>query len=827
MFFTAVPASPDAAPGVRRSGPSGLPAWPLDLPGVTPGSDGGYVLPNFPDADTASRFVRLLTDPYVGRDPTPTTGSYWFDTDAASVPPWFGLVDPAGLGFPFERETLPLLGWDPDGDNEWARDWGSAGDLIELACQALGGLLAGTVVGEWKASGRYPPTWSTYSGFRSLTERVFDRLHINHVMVRTRTIRHAYWFDRDRGAHAPSSLPVVRASDTNPFLRLSQETGKPLDDVPGEADSFAGAYLGPLLEAARGWMGATDCFAFPLQWDVAHEWGLWDPDDGGSVDATVGHDGAEDLMLEGKGVEDTLELLEDSRNWIPEALGPLFGTPWWLFSALDEDFAWAETLLPLLNALICTEAEASGDGPLCWQDAWPGRHIKNADNARNALVEIFDGFPAHFYRAAWGSSGSPGMIIGWSSLSGWTWSGAWDPALSTWDVPELSESLRHLLDGIETIDSRTDEDSRFEEHGSGLRVLFDFFGIDGEAFSPVLDGLDRDTNAQPHLWIGPDSLGLAKQFGAFEPGTDTLASLGYSDVIGPQRLAAEAWVEWWNAAGPTLDVARLIEVSCRILRQLFVVDHIFDPVLRQAMMGDTTGEHLDCGTGTAAESSRVRTWKSRFNEFSLSVRCLLEAVMGSAAFAIPPLSPRPIDSIEPGDAVFPSPGEILALVVRQVLTDTWIEFAVRQGANRDVMFALFPWMSSESSRDKMDRALGPLVEADLPPRLALAGALYLGAWDGRFLVRRCLLREGASEPLASLLGFISEGATGDPLEVGLDWVQVIDWVVDARSANLDGLFESFEPDFGRLEPFLYEEVPDDLGPTDVDWGPGDDEEAHP
>ncbi|MCA9905659.1 MAG: hypothetical protein KC547_17510, partial [Anaerolineae bacterium] len=120
-------------------------------------------------------FIRFLTEQYQlkvdvapYKDQSIDDYNHWWDT--------------------FRPEHAPI--------SDWAKALNTSETaLLEHACKLLSWKAFGTLVQQMKLQGVYPSEWNIGAGFqRSTTERLFDRLRINHIVYGGVAKRWPYWW---------------------------------------------------------------------------------------------------------------------------------------------------------------------------------------------------------------------------------------------------------------------------------------------------------------------------------------------------------------------------------------------------------------------------------------------------------------------------------------------------------------------------------------------------------------------------------------------------------------------------------------------------------
>jgi hypothetical protein len=240
-----------------------------------------------------------------------------------------------------------------------------------------------------------------------------------------------------------------------------------------------------------------------------------------------------------------------------------------------------------------------------------------------------------------------------------------------------------------------------------------------------------------------------KDFGDYGPGS----TLDQPELKGPmiefQHLLDEA--------GPVLDIARMFDTAGIVAERLVELDDV--------LLASATLSLGDSFVGT--ESRRVLV--------ELGLPLLSDALGGLR------------------------PAELLRFLVRQVLTDQLIQgFQDRYDAA--CMYELVCWNLRADYRDRVEAALGPLVEVPLTDLLDAddprdAVLLDAAPWPSLWL-RGCLLssRDGALGRIIEAYLQIRGDATRfheilDPCDLGT----LIDWMGDARLPCLETWIEDHQP----------------------------------
>ena len=153
----------------------------------------------------------------------------------------------------FRPEHAPISDWATTLDDEEST-------LLEYACKLLSWQAFGTLVQQLKLQGTYPSEWNIGAGFqRSTTERLFDRLRINHIVYGGVAKRWPFWWSHARSKEmGPQTTIFGRRYSSNAFYQLRRNL------------STGGSSLGSIV----GLTDAPDTFAMPLEWIEAAQSGL-------------------------------------------------------------------------------------------------------------------------------------------------------------------------------------------------------------------------------------------------------------------------------------------------------------------------------------------------------------------------------------------------------------------------------------------------------------------------------------------------------------------------------------------------------------------------
>jgi hypothetical protein len=242
-------------------------------------------------------------------------------------------------------------------------------------------------------------------------------------------------------------------------------------------------------------------------------------------------------------------------------------------------------------------------------------------------------------------------------------------------------------------------------------------------------------------------------------------------VIPEERVAADAWLQWWTNAMPTYKAALVFDGLAELLWQVAVLD---DAAL--------------AATGFLGSDGMVGAWiRSAARDSGLGT-----LVDGLAGISI---------------------GEIFRYAIRQYLTDLFLESMTNPinplggtpRANIDLESAhqVFCWMNTEAKRTLTDRALGPMV-----------GIANPAASETVFSLLQCTLNIGPPRTLrvrssiaTILLGMpvqVQQDSTVGRLVSALSTGQTVSscdvfllrhWVRQARTACLLDLEATLRPQF--------------------------------
>jgi hypothetical protein len=289
-----------------------------------------------------------------------------------------------------------------------------------------------------------------------------------------------------------------------------------------------------------------------------------------------------------------------------------------------------------------------------------------------------------------------------------------------------------------------------------------------EDLSAVGEALDPASGLPPMVLLGPTVGSYGEDFGRYGPGS----TLDQAELRGPMI----AFQHLLDEAGPVLDAARMFDTAGIIAERLVELDDV--------LLASTS---LSLGEGfVGTEFRRVLV--------ELGLPLLSDALGGFR------------------------PAELLRYLVRQVLTDQLIG-GFQDRYDVDCLYELLCWNLRAGHRDRMEAALGPLVEVPLTDVLDAgdprdADLLDAAPWPSLWL-RGCLLsgREGAlgriiDAYLRSLGNAERFHEALDPCDLGT----VVDWMSDARAVCLVTWIEDhapveeweFERDLGHIDRELEE-----------------------
>ena len=225
--------------GTADPGPVMAGGWELaDQVPTAREENGGWVSGQMPSSDKVTEFATLLTSKYLM--PVGEPGQQTMDT-------WWRTYQPGDAPTSAWAATLD--------DGETA--------LLEQACRLLCGEITGLLVnGLKKPAGEkpavYPADWGSEPGkFRSSTERLFDRLRINHRMHGGTLDALGHLDHRQGVTQPPQTTTFGRVLPTNAFVRLRLRLSN-------------SSTLGSLV----GLTAPPDSFALPLDWSEAIYSGL-------------------------------------------------------------------------------------------------------------------------------------------------------------------------------------------------------------------------------------------------------------------------------------------------------------------------------------------------------------------------------------------------------------------------------------------------------------------------------------------------------------------------------------------------------------------------
>jgi hypothetical protein len=605
--------------------------------------------------------------------------------------------------------------------NDWATSLTDHEEaLLEYACKVLSSNAVGTTVLVLKQSGIYPANWSSMNGlFRSTTERLFDRLRLNHIKYSGTVKRWPVWWGHDQN-ESPKEYPPLttvfgRRHDDNGFYLLRKKLSSGYNT------------LGDIV----GLTEAPDNFAMPLQWTEAIFSGLV-PD------------------VKAKLSESVRDSLDDFADDLESAVNSASNTSLW--GGIIGGIAATLFGAPVLGGLLVLFGSQS-----------------------NKLVNSIDHWPGKLRSA--GAEGG-----------------------------ELNDTAYYLLNMLRTTDFK----------GLFGNKLEDALDLDNKVFMLDLyhdqvqdveyamrpDLVNSAVTFQPMILLGDTFASYASGFGVnpkygvnpFKQGE----MKGPDNVVSKQRNTAKLWTTWWNDSQPTLDVAYVIDTASIVLEQLL---HIDDALLALN----------DIAVGDGAVAMIVRR--------VLSDRGLT----------------RFVDAL--GGA---SPSAALRYFFRQLLTDLFIDwFRVKEDVAATDLYPLFTWMNTRTKRDRIEDALGPLVEVTPDNAGGMWGMIsalrtlfeyvpdpQLSGNPGDKLMLRGAFLPGARNNQKGALGRIFElfGQYPDDPERAVNEISHCDlgnlrgWLELARLSHLVGLKDSLEPawsyDSNSSGGYIPPDLPGDIGPRD-------------
>jgi hypothetical protein len=242
-----------------------------------------------------------------------------------------------------------------------------------------------------------------------------------------------------------------------------------------------------------------------------------------------------------------------------------------------------------------------------------------------------------------------------------------------------------------------------------------------------------------------------------------------TDVVSDQLVANGLWTTWWNSAGPTIDLAYLLDTAGLVLEQ---VVHLDDALLALGQ--------LAAGEGMLAVALRGALGDQ-------GLGALTEGLGGA------------------------SPSAILRFCYRQLWTDHFVAWLttyqdVHGTDGTDLvrtadLYLVFAWMGTKAKRGQIDAALGPMLEvtADNAGPLWTAYRAFALRWGygTRPISMRGWMLPGAADADRGAFGrvvgaVVDSGVQGITLgDVGL----IRDWLIGARTSRIDNLRAQLEPDW--------------------------------
>jgi hypothetical protein len=669
----------------------------------------GWSIPTFPTPEDVAAFFSLLTEPYEAQE---RAGDLEFaDGSGLLVGPWFKVLDP---------EVDPL----PEG-RSWASPAPPDDAAVRMAASVLGGQVAGSFVHRWKASDVYPAGWGYGLGqFRSTVDRLLDRLHLQHATWSGQTVRVARWWDRVNDERAPQETAIGFAGGENPMGLLFAGLNRTEIEPSLGGNLFRKDLIRPYL---RGWPRPTDSFPFPLDWNEALRFGLFDS-------ASV------------LGTELILGLPTDARRSLVDAAGLIDET----IDGLDiltrlVRFYTTARKRKIVKNIDDVALRNTVRDLLYWRDDWPGDDPGTAGRRLWAAIEVLQAWPEALRQAAdWEVLGQGGGMV------------RIPPA------PGLDETLYHLATAAYHAASTSEGDGH--EVGEALLGM-DSVGIIGlvsglaNQDASFADGANTGWDASTQVvWLTDNASAAASAFGSFAAGGRSWTS---DQPAATEEHAWALWDEWWRAAAPTADAARVFFLVGELTRQLVNLDDLWSVVFA-----------------------------------ALRARNAVQGVLTAALGATIPFASTLLQQLRP-------PADVLGYLVRQVLTDSFIEFFVEhRGIERDCLAPLFCWFDTPNKRKHVDAALGPLVRVSLPIELQGELRRRFGATAATFPVRACMV-PGGGAPLGLLFSHVPTGfqsAANQALDIADAILKVDDWWRDARESCAADIEAALRPPFRTQEP---------------------------
>lgn len=602
--------------------------------------------------------------------------------------------------------------------NDWATSLtDNEAALLEYACKVLSSNAVGTTVLVLKQGDSYPANWSSMNGFfRSTTERLFDRLRLNHVKYGGTVKRWPVWWGHDQD-ESPREYPPLttifgRRHDDNGFYLLRKKLSSGYNT------------LGNIV----GLTDAPDNFAMPLQWTEAIFSGLM-PD----VKAKLTEDARDGLDNFADDLESAVNNASNASLW-----GGIIG-------------GVAATLLglPVVGGALLVLLGSQASKLVNSIDHWPGK-------LRSAGAEGGELNDTAYYLL--------------NMLRATDFKGLFGNKLE--DALDLDNKV-FMLDLYD--DQVQDVEYAMRPDLVNSPVTFQPMILLGDTFASYASGF----GVNPKYGVNPFKQGKMK---------------GPDNVVSKQSNTAKLWTTWWNDCQPALDVAYVIDTASIVLEQLL---HIDDALL--ALNDIAVGDGI----------------------IAMIVRRVL-AERGLTRF---------VDAL--GGA---SPSAALRYFFRQLLTDLFIDwFRVKESVAAADLYPLFTWMNTSAKRERIDDALGPLVEVTADNAGSMWGMIsalrlvfeyrpdpQLSGNPGDKLYLRGAFLPGAKDRQKGALGRIFElfGKYPDDAERAVDEISHCDlgnlraWLELARLSHLVGLRDTLEPAWSYDSNSSSGHIPPDLDPID-------------
>lgn len=722
----------------------------LTIPLVT--SDGSYgdiQLPeNLPSAESVVAFMQVLTQPYVAVERYPAIfggEGEFMDAAVADVPEWYQ--------FP-----------------EGALSTDNIAALVESACKILSSYGAGHYVYDLRKNRSTPDGWggqapfAVAGDFRSLLDRLFDRLHVNHTKVtsgaRQGVFRTACVHPNPDGGistwagevFAPQTtffctergLEDIETSD--PFLLRMAEANQALATVrehlhrsSDECTTLLGLFLG-------GLESPPDCWAFPLDFRQANLNGLF-----GGAPLTLDDETKAQFADLLPDIEDAVALFEEIAG-AGENIEDEFPFWTWVARRLGLDDKAADTEL---FAGVTAEDFVEGAADIADTLESVKRHIERVSGEESASDTLSDSL--YYLLSACDGVNDIFDRMGEIGLDGLGFGRLWDGYLQTVfgkaDLGDLAAGFYPAT--FSAIPEAFDSPREFD--GDATVTLMPQMVVLG---GPILDHSIRYNQ-----FYSSDE----EQVEASAPVPDPPYNLpiGSSPLYANGEYALTIWDLWYARVSPTLDAARAFDTAGIVAQQLVNLDDLTLALFREK---EGSGSLADGILGILDDVGQP--WRLDLNAL-----------------------------------VTFTPGEVVRYLVRQLATDLFIEHMVRhKGADREQLYTLFCWMDSEDNRSNIDLALGELREVELPEAYlefiqdAGWGNLYDTAIEGAptVWIRGCMLPpESAVNPLAGGLGAVAEGFLDQEslendiafaLQFGIGVWQLGLWLSDARESCLPALY---------------------------------------